>query len=400
MSSMRDDLHAITTDREAAPARRKPRPSYPLGWEPRVTVGSDSGEAVSATFTAENKDERDLLEGWLLDPDDWRIVPGTLLVNRWMGHPKDGEDIWLYQYKAKVVRRSSEKHADVDELFKLVKSHKPFKKPTGDYAFVITPSDWQIGKGENGGTPATVERILNSFDEIEDRIKTLNKLYGIGEIYVVGMGDLVEKCANNYANQAFTTDLNEREQARVARRLLLDLVKRVARYGEHIVISSVGGNHGENRNGSSKKFTDDGDNLDVGLFETVYEALGMNEEAYGHVHFYLPDDELCVALDIAGTNVAFTHGHLGKKGNNPQAKQFNWWMGQAFGNHEAVDAEILVTAHYHHFAACEQYGRLWLQCPAQDGGSKWYTDSTGAHAKAGTLTFLVGPEGAREIQVV
>ena len=395
--SLHDELNEIVSaDRSVSPAKRRSRVPYPQGWEPRVTdISSTEAEAISDVIT-KDADDIALIEGWNLDPAIWSIVDGTLKANRWM---MNGE--WQYQYKATLVKVTAASPANVDELFKVVKNHKKFTPPTGDEAFVITLSDWQIGKGENGGTEATVERILNSFDAAESRIKKLRKLgHEIGEIYLVGMGDLIEKCANNYADQPFTTDLNEREQARIARRLLLEITKRAAKLASKVVIASVGGNHGENRNGSSKQFTDDGDNLDVGLFETVYEALAMNEAAFSHVYFCLPNDELSLALDIAGTNIGFAHGHKGKKGATPQQKAFNWWMGQEFGNHAVAGADVLVTAHYHHFAACEQFGRLWLQCPAQDGGSKWYTDATGAWSKAGMLTFVVGPEGVREIQVV
>ena len=395
---LRKEILAITNDREAAVAQRKSRVPYPSGWEPRVTLTENEGEAISAIVSeAEaNSDEEAMLAGWLLNPDDWTIVPGTLAVNRWQ---MAGE--WQYQYTAKVIRKVAVTHADVEELVKAIGKHKKVKAPTGNYAFVINLSDWQIGKGENGGSEATIDRILDSFDRIERRIKALRKAgTTIGDIYIVGMGDLVERCANNYANQTFTVDLNEREQERVVRRLLLEIVKRISKLSERVIITSVGGNHGEARNGSSKAYTNDADNLDVGVFETVYEALGENSDAYGHVYFYLPDDELSVALDINGTTVAFAHGHKAGGGANPMAKQLKWWEGQTFGKHVAGDADVLVTAHYHHFAASESHGRLWLQCPAQDGGSKWFRDSTGAHARAGTLTFAVGPEGITEIQVI
>jgi hypothetical protein len=54
-----------------------------------------------------------------------------------------------------------------------------------------------------------------------------------------------------------------------------------------------------------------------------------------------------------------------------------------------------VTAHFHH-AAIEDFGPFWrLQCPSNDGGSKWFADMTGKWASPGTMTFLVGEHDKR-----
>lgn len=383
----------------ASSAARRPRGKFPKGWEPHVELGESAGNAVSGPVE-ESVDERLLLEGWKLDPDEWEIQPGSLLVNRWQQKPSD--DDWLYQYKARLQRRSMVDRVDVEEMVKELRKLKaPAYLPEGPHAAVYNAADWQIGKGEGGGTKVTVARIRASWMKFEHRMKVYKAAgYEVGELYVVGMGDLVEKCSNNYPDQEFTTDMTEREQKRVARHLLKWIVKRASKLAARVVVCTVGGNHGENRN-AGKAFTDTSDNDDVALFESVAEALAENTEAFGHVTFNIPHDELMVVMEIAGTNICFTHGHLAKGGATPEKKQTNWWKNQQFGNLTAGDADVLVTAHYHHFQAVELAdGKMWLQCPSQDGGSKWFQDQTGANSRPGSLCFVVGPDGPTLLDVV
>lgn len=88
----------------APSAARRPKGRFPKGWEPYVQVGDVAGVAVSAPLE-QSADERMLIEGWKLDPEEWEVQPGTLLVNRWQQKPD--EDSWLYQYKAKLQRRAA-----------------------------------------------------------------------------------------------------------------------------------------------------------------------------------------------------------------------------------------------------------------------------------------------------
>lgn len=395
--SLKDEVSKVPQDGNAVGRNAT------IGLQPFVSLGDTEGSAVSGVLSGET-DERTLIAGWQLDPDVWEIVPGTLTVNRWQQH--DASDDWLYQYKAKLIVRGENPRADVDELVAAIARRKRGKRtpPGGDHALVVNLADWQVGKGEGGGTPAFLDRIGANFDALEDRIHRLRKQYEVGSVYLVGMGDLLERCQGNYPSQAFASDLNEREQARVVRRLLLDLVDRMARLVPDLVVACVGGNHGENRQ-NGKSFTTPGDNLDVGVFEAVYEACQTNVEAFGHVRFHIPDEALVVALEVAGVRCAWTHGHLASRGATPQQKQLTWWQGQAFGDAGPrwtglADADILTTAHYHHFSAVESHGRLWTQCPSMDGGSRWFTDATGQHSAPGTLTYLCGPRGVREIEVV
>jgi hypothetical protein len=68
------------------------------------------------------------------------------------------------------------------------------------------------------------------------------------------------------------------------------------------------------------------------------------------------------------------------------------------------DAQILFAGHLHHLVISEATGRTMIQCPAMDGGSKWFTSSSGASAPAGMVTLLIGsdlaPRGWDALKIV
>jgi len=121
-------------------------------------------------------------------------------------------------------------------------------------------------------------------------------------------------------------------------------------------------------------------------FEATLQILAANPERYGRVSVptgAIAEDHT-MTLDVMGVSVGFTHGHQ-IKGGAP-----TWWVKQAHGRQEIGHADILVTGHYHHLAISESSGRTWMQSPAMDAGSRWYTAQSGASAPAGMLTFLAG----------
>lgn len=369
--------------------KKRNRRSYPSGQEARVTETGDTAEAVSPVFSSE-PDEVSLLLGWQLDPEVWSIVPGSLLVNRWQ---MSGE--WQYQYKARLERLTAPK-LDVEELLKNIGQFKAPKTPTttNDFALIVCPSDFQIGKADGDGTEGTVQRILSSSQKIISYAKRVKPSI----IYVVGMGDIVENCDGHYAQQTFTVELDRRQQVRVARRLLRDFVVGLSRLGVPVVVAGVAGNHGENRK-DGKAFTTPADNDDVAVFEMVAETLASNPDAFSHVSFHIPDDRLHIMFDIYGKGVGFAHGHIAGRGATPQQKQQNWWKDHAFMQSPIGDCDLLVTAHYHHLSVVDHGPRVHFQCPAMDGGSVWWENRGGGKSKSGILTFTVDPDGWDNLKV-
>jgi hypothetical protein len=239
----------------------------------------------------------------------------------------------------------------------------------------------------NGGTPEFIERLLETFDRLEQHAKSLRKRYGITTVYLVGLGDLIENCDGHYAAQTFSVDLDRREQCRLVRRLILDVVERFVKLGWQIVVGAVPGNHGENRR-NGKAFTNVFmDNDDLAVVEQCAEIWEHNAERYGQVSVptgAIAEDHT-MTLNICGVSVGFAHGHQMRANQAPL-----WWQKQAHGKQAIGSADILVSGHYHHFACSEGSGRFWVQVPAMDGGSRWWTAQTGASSPSGMLTFIAG----------
>jgi len=314
-------------------------------------------------------------------------------VRGWDINTHDGIERALH-YKARIRAKSlavTIDRGDVDMLCEQIMRRKPIGPPrTTDAgrALVVNLADLQAGKaGEaGGGTPEMVTRVCAAFDAVAARIVELRRAKRpVDEVYIVGMGDLLERCQSGHGTQMFTLDLDEREQYRIVRRLILRLVDLVAPLVPKVTLSGVPGNHGENRGNAGKMVTRPSDNADLAVIEQVAEVLTGNPDRYGHVVTVFPE-AWTLTLAVAGVPVAWVHG----QGTASAPKMEEWWRGQALGSTGVAGARILVSAHYHHFRMSEATGRTWLQCPALDGGSNWFSHRTGASSPPGLLTFVAG----------
>jgi hypothetical protein len=97
-----------------------------------------------------------------------------------------------------------------------------------------------------------------------------------------------------------------------------------------ITVAAIGGNHGENRK-NGKAFTTLGDNDDVALVESVAEIFQANPEAYGHIRFAIPTDELSLTIEVHGQIIGITHGHLARSGQGVEGKLRRWIADQTLG---------------------------------------------------------------------
>lgn len=365
-----------------------------------VEVTPDGGEFETGTLRAPislASDWNAVLEGFGLDPSEFYVVDDTVRMSKWQQSKRtesgDRDVVWLYSYKARFARKSPDfVDLDLEAVRKQVQAWRP--KPTKVRESTETPctmvvawADWQLGKSAGGGVKATVERIHASLDATRQRIVELRKAgRNIEKVVVLNMGDPTEGCDNNYASQRFTVQLTQREQLNLA----LDLWIQGLIALEADEFYSVLCNHGEwMRNGGSKSVTSDSDNVGGFLGDNIERIFGMLES--GPSKFGIAHDEFVQLLDISNVPVAITHGH------KIAGKEFEWLRGQAqkIQFEEGVMPRLWITAHRHHVSV-EDFGPFWrIQCPSQDGGSKWYTDSTGKWSTPGCLTVLVGEHDVR-----
>ena len=379
----------------------------PAAYKPGLTWDGEEVEVTSDLYAEPIKDWNQLLEELGYEPDLFEVIE-PVKISSWDAPVGDEvRKLWSYKVNLRVKKEVVYKDEDFKELVDLIKRHKkPIFPEQEDGVFFINAADWQMGKADGYGTKGTVEALLNMIDNVENRIRDLRKLgRNINHVVIAGLGDMVENCDGHYASQTFTVELNRRQQNRLVRRLLIKLITRVSKLVERVSVFAVPGNHGENRK-DGKSYTTVGDNDDVGVFEQVADALAQNEEAYGHVSFFLPEDEaymMCRIFDDEDDYVCFFHGHMTNGGSDPRKKLHDWWEDQTFTGKDPGKARLLVTGHYHHLSIAEyDNNKIHIQCPTVDGGSDWFLNKTGVHSRPGTLTFLIdrGPMPFRDLEVI
>ena len=294
---------------------------------------------------------------------------------------------------------------DLTKLCKEVAKRKPAKQtnPTGDTSMLVLLSDWQAGKNEGGGSAMIADRIVAFQDRLVQRLKDLKKIgREINTVYGVGLGDLIEQCSGHYAMQTANTDLDRREQMRLARRLVMRFVDLMVDEGYNVVLGAVPGNHGENRNAMGKAYTTWTDNDDLAIFDGVEEVISHNPERYANVTTTENkfDETLTLTIDVAGVMCGFAHGHTFRNGQGKNCVKTNgsigkiegWWQGQVMGRLPIAAAKILFCGHLHHFVSSSATGRQVFMSPAADGGSGWFTETSGKSCPPGMLTMLIGTE--------
>lgn len=394
---MGDLMADLMADRKNPHVSAPKREAHPKGWVPGVEENGDSAVAVSVPVLADESRPTDeqLIVGWNMDPAEWEIV-GEVNCRRWQTY----DERWLHYYKANLSRRSKVS-VDVEDLCSRIGRRRP-RAPwktahTGGYGLVVAAADWQVGKGDGDGVQGTMDRLTEMTGKVEDRIDALGRMgVNIEVVYLCGMGDLGEACAGHYAQQAFRTQLNRRDQRKVIRWAIDGALDTWSRKVSRVEVHVVGGNHGENRQ-EGKSFTDFADNDDVAVFEDLAFAYSKNPSRYGNVSFFLPNDDLTLSFAHEGTIVALAHGHQAgfTTGGDPAKKIENWWKNQMFGMPDSPvgAADILITAHYHNPWMRRSSRRTHFGCPALDGGSDWFRNAAGADSPPGTLTFVLGPDG-------
>ena len=376
---------------------------YKSGWQPgyEIDKATGLGEITHVGSDPNYKSKYDeILQEWGFDPNHY-MIDGQVRASSWQTQLKGGRVETFYAFKGIVKRKSPEHDKYFKQLLKAARKKVPVKTydKGGDTAFLFFCSDWQLGK-KDYGVDNTIKRYDIALQDAVQRIKELRKTnVDIDEIYIIGMGDLTENCYGFYDSQAFNIELTLQEQYALARSMLMKTIDTFLPLAKRIVLCGVPGNHGEmSRSAKGQVTTTRLDNSDTMHMEICKEIMSANPERYGHVEVNVPDG-FHQNITVKGKTVAMSHGHMSSGSGNAEAKIENWWKGQMYGFLPPGDAEILVTAHYHHFRSKQQGDRTWFQCPSLDKSID-FTARTGMWSHPGVLTFTVSNKGWDNLKIL
>ena len=370
---------------------------YKSGWQPDIEVNEQTGLGhITHVGTDPNYRTKfdEILRDWGFDPKFYEIE-GAVRASSWNAQLKGGETTTFFAFKGVVKKKRPGHDKYFQSLFKQAGKKPPITKKfnAGDTAFMWFMSDWQLGK-KDFGVEDTIKRYDQALQDGVNRIKDLRKLgVEIDEIYMVGLGDLTENCTPFFfQSQPHSVSLSLIEQYALARSMIMKTIDTFLPHSPKLVLAGVPGNHGEmTRTSKGQVASSRLDNSDTMHLEICREIMSANPDRYGKVEVNVPDG-FHQTLIIKGKKVSFTHGHMSGGSGNPEAKIENWWKGQMYGWLPPGDAEILVTAHYHHLRMKQQGDRTWFQCPSIDASID-FTARTGLWSHPGVLTFTINDKG-------
>jgi hypothetical protein len=372
---MLEDLNELSSrgsDRVVKPPKE--------AWRPHLELDADGGYFVSTPQKEEVTNAEDLLAEFDLDPQDWIVV--SVRRSKWEGG-RSGE--WLNSYRVSLKPRGLRSQIlDASELEKEIKRWRPAKgsKPaTGELTALYAVGDTQWGKDAGDGTEGTVRRVRNALNEALARQQEIKKR-GVGPIAIPQMGDCIEGVVSQGGKIAGRLDLDLTSQIRVGRRVLLEWVKAFAPLTNELIIPVVPGNHDESHR---QLITDPMDSFQVEIVAQVLDICKENPDLQHVTARYPERDNSTLAVNHSGTMVGYAHGHQVRDAQK-------WWQGQALGDTPVGQADLLITAHYHHYAVRQLNHRLWVQTPALDGGSFWFADRTGIGGRTptGIVSMVIG----------
>lgn len=197
----------------------------------------------------------------------------------------------------------------------------------------------------------------------------------------------IEGLVSQHGRNIASLDMPITQQVRVYRRLMMHQIITLAPYAYNVLTVVVPGNHDQTTREQTMPHTDSW------AIEGAAAAADYfkDREEFQHLSWAFPEhDEAHIAVKIdPKLTLGFTHGHV--TGSNP-AKVIDFWKGQSHGRQPLGEADILVSAHWHHLRVeFTGGGRTWVQIPAMDGGSGWYRQKTGDDVPSGQITLDLTP---------
>lgn len=395
MSKLLDDLSAPGPTGPQHVPSRKP---YPDGWQPRSEVDdTDGGFVVSRPSPAAvPQSHEEILAEFGLSSDDWSVE--RVRRSRWQKF--DGE--WLESMRLTLLPREAVADAKVDmeKLADDILAWRPSTGfqylPGGDASFIHPHGDHQIGKLGSTGTEETIRRTLDEVNNHANRFVHLGSRVRFEQVVLPQLGDHSEGVASQGGALIKRTDLGLTEMVRVYRRLAWMFIKTFAAVAPKVLVPVIPGNHGIAVRINNQDASFGTDNWDVDAIAAVAERAGENPDLKDRVSFLFPEKEdLTLAFEASGTVFGMAHGHQFRGGWE------RWWAGQSAGRTPVGDADILLAGHLHHLVVQDHGGgRTFLQVPAMDPGSDWYSQQTGTASRSRAVSFWVADREIHDLDPI
>lgn len=351
-------------------------------------LGSMAGVS-ERTIRRRKSEMRSLPEPFFTD------VPREIITSR--GRSIRTEDGWeKITYRPQdLAKLEAAKYEDVEAAIAAWTPQAPPKTAPNLRTEVLCMADFQVGKtASGGGTQQLVDRVLASTQHFVDRIEQTKPAL----VILAELGDVLENF-DNVGSQRATNDLDLTQQIRTARRLVTEVILRVAPYAPRVVVPSVPSNHAAVRLAGSKDFASNPNNdwgveLSYQLEEKFADREGLEHVMFRRTEGY--DEALTVGLPD-GTVVGFVHGHQASAD-----KIGDWWKGQSHGRRVGLHlADILFHGHYHNFSVRQTGDERWIiGTSSSDGGSDWFANKTGDTAKVGMTMLAIENRMWRDIEIV
>lgn len=381
-----DALLAVGADGGTLDVQRGRKHKHPAGWVPGVTLGAEYGVLVTEPLAETPSDWDAVLRELLpdgLNPGDYSVDGGTVEVRAWDGNIGGGELKRFYYFKARIRRRNAlNVELDLDDIVAVAKKAKRVERQADSQAesrtYFVQITDLQAGQADGDGIEGMVARALEIPRLVARDLKDLKRAgKPVSNIFVPVTGDLVEGITGWYEMQTFSVSLDRRDQVKLVRRVLTEILVALASHGLPVHVAVVPGNHGENRQGG-KAYTTLGDNDDVAVVEQIAEAFALSGN-FSHVTFSFPaKNRLSLTVEVQGWVVGLTHGHVARAAGTPAAKILAWFKSMAASRDPIGDSDLLFTGHYHHMVAQQLIGDTWLiQGGALCDASDWFSQTAG-----------------------
>jgi hypothetical protein len=361
------------------------RPARTQQWTPGVTITGDTAEIRTPLAPAgQSADDRKLLEDANLDPDEWAVTKLTTHQTYDEYGQASLQAYWVRAAKAPKGVSAEDMDAILAQYINRPVEWPADQRSRTDRILMVPMGDLQIGKGENGGTEGIIERFARYTNDIATDLIASG---GVKLLVLPVMGDCTEGLVSQGGRNIASLDLPITAQVRVYRRLMMHQLLTLAPYAQHVLVPVVPGNHDQTTREQTMPHTDSW------AIEGASAAAdwAQVQPSLSHVSWAFPDEgEPHLAVKIAPQlTLGFTHGHV--TGNNP-AKVIDWWKGQSHGRQPIGEADILVSAHWHHLRVeATGGGRTWIQIPAMDSGSGWYRQRTGEDVVNGQISVDLTP---------